>query len=147
MDILLKPMVEGHLNDIMVIEEASHKLKWPLKFFEQALSRGYHCRVMVAEDKVVAYIITHVIEDTAYPLNIAVDKNFLRLNLASRLFDDLVSHCRDNSIETIRSYVRADNEPIKRFNHKHGYKKIGVLKDYYGHKEDAIICVRSVNDG
>ena len=100
--------------------------RWLLSALEDGLLVGYLIVYYVLEDGEIA--------------RIAVESDFRRNGVASRLLKELAFICADNGVNKLLLDVRESNESAKAFYKKKGFVLDGVRKNYYTNPtENAIL--------
>lgn len=97
------------------------------------------------EGKIVGYLGMQITLDGGFITNVAVDTEFRRQGIASKLIEALTHFCESQSIATISLEVRRSNLPSQQLYLKLGFINVGVRKNFYRDpKEDAIIMTKQV---
>lgn len=137
---LIKKMEDKHLDGVIEVEQLSLKSPWSKKMFEEELkSKTAMYKVIIENEKVVAYMGMHCVCGEGHITNIAVHPDYRRKNMASALINDFILHARQNHFEFLTLEVRKSNEAAINLYSKFGFKEVGVRKKYYEQKEDAIL--------
>ena len=144
-DILLEPLSEMHLADVLRIERASFPAPWTESMFRQEveetwLSRSYIARL---DGEVAGYIIAWFLRGEAHILNLAVSKDFQRRGVGRTLLQHVIDLAEkaDHHMATLE--VRASNDPAKLLYVTMGFAPVGIRRRYYrDNDEDAIVMVR-----
>ena len=74
--------------------------------------------------------------------NIVVKRNFRGLGIASILLDNLIKIAINNNSSFITLEVNINNKIAIHLYNKYGFKKVGLRKKYYNHKDDAILMTK-----
>lgn len=135
-------MKEEDIDGIFDISTLSFSIPWSKESYIQELSNPV-AKYFVAKinDKVVGFAGTWIILDEAHITNIAIDPNYRKQGIASKLLKELLSYCKDHKKCTAFTLeVRSSNKAAKALYEKHNFKQDGIRKGYYEDtKEDAIL--------
>lgn len=97
-------------------------------------------RVLLKEDKIIAYIIYRINTGEAELFKICVDEFYRRKGYGTILMDDFINFARQNNVVNINLEVRSDNLPAIDFYKQYGFIEISLRKDYYKEPQaDAIV--------
>ena len=101
--------------------------------------------VAKCEGKIVGYLGMQITLDGGFITNVAVNTNFRRLGVGSKLIKALVEFCKLKNIATISLEVRESNTPAINLYSKEGFIKVGTRKNFYRDpKENANILTKQV---
>ena len=123
---------------------------WAYSAFEE-IAKQDGCKIYVVFDmqmtKIVAYSIFYYALDQGDLANIAVDPEYRRWGLGSKLLTHTVQKATENGVNELFLEVRASNAPAIGLYEKNGFINIGIRRNYYKHpKEDAVIMVLKTNE-
>lgn len=138
----LTPMRKKHLDMVLDIERRAYPNPWSRTVFESELSQGITRSYIVALNgrAVVGYCGALYVVDEAHITNIAVDPNWHRTHIGTRLLSDMVRRAWNRRIGAITLEVRVSNFNAQRLYQKFGFQPAGVRKGYYQESnEDALI--------
>ena len=94
----------------------------------------------LADVVLVGYLIVYYVLEDGEIARIAVESDFRRNGVASRLLKELAFICADNGVNKLLLDVRESNESAKAFYKKKGFVLDGVRKNYYTNPtENAIL--------
>lgn len=141
-EIKIEVMRKRHLDQVLHIESRAYSNPWSRAVFEaelvQGISRSYV--VALSGGTVVGYCGSLYITDEAHITNIAVDPDFQRNHIGSRLMSHVVRLAWERRIKGITLEVRVSNFGAQRLYQKFGFQPAGVRKGYYQDSgEDALI--------
>jgi len=141
--VLIRPMLESDLDQVMENENAAYEFPWTRGIFENNLKRHY---AIVAVDndtqQPLGHALLSVVLDESHVLNIAVAPQGQRRGIGRLMLEDILEHARDNNCLEAFLEVRESNRPAFTLYHSLGFNEIGVRKNYYPAKdgrEDAIL--------
>lgn len=136
------PMRKRHLDRVMHIERRAYPNPWSRSVFESELSQGITRSYLVALQGrvVVGYCGTLYVVDEAHITNIAVDPDWHRMHVGTRLLCETVHRAWARKIRAITLEVRVSNLKAQRLYQIFGFQPAGVRKGYYQESnEDALI--------
>lgn len=142
MDIIINPMGEDDLPQVIEIENNSFADPWSLKSFQKEISENPYAIYLSAffKNKLVAYIGGWIIIDELHITNLAVSKAFRRKGVAVKLLKELIKKSRERGAVRATLEVRVSNNPAINLYRKLGFKRAGRRPKYYSNNdEDALI--------
>ena len=95
---------------------------------------------ILEDDKVIGYIGCYVYIGDIEVLNFVIDEEYQRKGYGQMLFDYMVNET--GHVRSITLEVRRSNEKGKNFYFKNGFREVGVRKEYYKNKEDALVLLK-----
>ena len=136
------PMRRRHLRSVLRIEAETHPRPWSLSLFmsEMALrsSRAYY--VARVDGLVVGYVGLMMNGDEGHITTIAVDPNWHRRRIATRLLLVAAREAIRRGAEALTLEVRMGNHAAQEMYRTFGFRPAGVRKNYYAEtNEDALI--------
>jgi ribosomal-protein-alanine N-acetyltransferase len=131
-----------HLRSVMKIESQVYPHPWSLSLFMSELSlrssRAYLCARVGGT--VVGYAGLMLAGDESHVTTIAVDPDWQRHKIGSRMLAHLVRISREHGVRDVTLEVRMANEPAQAMYRRFGFVAAGVRKGYYAEtNEDALI--------
>lgn len=143
----LEKMTENDLKDAREIEKNSNKNPWSENIFKRELEKSYSFNTVIKYlGKTAGFISGENISGEMNIGSLAVDENFRRKGLASRLLEDIIKKSEDLKCDLITLEVRVNNAPAINLYKKFEFKVLGERKDYYDNpKEDALIMTKYIN--
>jgi ribosomal-protein-alanine N-acetyltransferase len=144
-DLLLEPLSEHHLPDVLRIERESFPAPWTETMFRQEVEETWLSRSYVARvgDDIAGYIIAWFLRGEAHILNLAVAKPFQRRGVGRTLLQHVIDLAEKGDHHMATLEVRASNDPAKLLYITMGFAPVGVRRRYYrDNDEDAIVMVR-----
>jgi ribosomal-protein-alanine N-acetyltransferase len=138
--IIIEPMREEHLPEVMQIERRVFQPGWS----EQAFLRDLHRHdalylILRVDGKIVGYVGGWFVVDECHITNIAVCPEYREQGLGSRLLHRFLSIARERGMRRATLEVRIGNAPAQNLYKKFGFRPMGVRKRYYDDGEDALI--------
>ena len=136
-------MTGDDLSWIVENEARLHPFPWTKGNFIDSLEAGYHARVAWIDAVPVAYAVVLYVLDEAHLLNISVNLDWQRQNVATRFLKILCQDASLNGATQMFLEVRPSNIAAWTLYDKFGFRQIGRRKNYYpaiqGGREDAIV--------
>lgn len=145
---LLRPAVEGDLNQVAQIERSCFADPWSEESFRRLLG-GAPAIFLVAlfppENAVAGYVVAFSVGDDAEVLNVAVDLKFRERGLAGQMLDAALIELGARGVRTAFLEVRESNAAARSLYRSRGFIEIGRRSNYYRRPvEDALILRRSL---
>lgn len=142
--IIISKMTKEDLPGVFEVEKTAFPIPWPISSFEEELNNMLATFLVAKiEEKVVGYIGMWFVMDECHIGNIAVDKDYRRMGIATQLANELFKLCKEHETTYVMLEVRVTNIPAQKFYTKLGFKDEVLRKDYYrnpdGTREDAIV--------
>lgn len=147
----IRPMVEGDLEQVMLIENEAFVAPWR----KQDLLYELHDNpinviyVMEIEEndkkKIVGFIDFMVTFSSSTISQIAIAEEYRRKGYAKILLDSMLRHLKDgypDEVETITLEVRKHNAPAIAFYERNGFEAVLIKPHYYDNGDDAIYMIR-----
>jgi len=147
-EVVIRNMVAADLIDVHRIEVESYSVPWSRATFRNLLDRP-DTDTVVAEitGRVVAYAISWFVVDQGELGNIAVDAEWRRQGVATRLISVALDRARERGIRDVYLEVRRTNTGAQRVYRRLGFHQVGVRRDYYVKPvEDALVMRRELLD-
>ena len=134
-------MTSEDLDDVAGIERDSFSTPWSRKAFDDALNdRNYIFYVARDDKKVIGTAGLIVSFDEADVTNVAVDKNYRGMGIATELIRTLLDKGISEGIKTFTLEVRESNSPAIVLYEKAGFVFIGKRPGFYDKpREDALM--------
>lgn len=132
----------NHIDDVIVIENLCFKTPWSRSAFEAELTRNKcaRYRVLMKDNRVVAYGGMWVMLDEAHITNIAVHPEYRGIGLGNAIVEELITEAKRNNVAAMTLEVRMSNLPAINLYKKYGFIDVALRKKYYQDTgEDAII--------
>ena len=126
------------------IEKCCFSEPWSENSFFSHISAPYsRSFTMKFLNKPVGYICCNYIIDEMYIGTIAVDEKMRRRHIADKLITTMSDLCEYLGALVLTLEVRVSNESAQKLYEKHGFRNLGVRKNFYSKpKEDAYIMTK-----
>ena len=141
-DIEITRMRRRHLRAIMAIERQVYPRPWSPSLFvsEMTTARNRVYLVALSGRAVVGYAGLISYGEEAHVTTIAVDPEYQRLRIGTRLLYELVREASDLGARAVSLEVRVTNWGAQRLYGRFGFRPVGVRRNYYQEtNEDALV--------
>jgi [ribosomal protein S18]-alanine N-acetyltransferase len=141
-DIEITRMRRRHLRGIMAIERQVYPRPWSPSLFVSEMTSGRNRAYLVAlaGRAVVGYAGLISYGDEAHVTTIAVDPEYQRVKIGTRLMYELVGEALELGAQAISLEVRVTNWGAQRLYGRFGFRPVGVRRNYYQEtNEDALV--------
>ncbi len=134
---------DEHIDDILKVEKECFKDAWSEKMFKEEISGKFsHYFVAIVDNHAVAYMGMWSLSGEGHITNIAVAKNYRRCGIAKALISHFIEIAKRDNLEFMTLEVRASNTPAISLYKSFGFLDVGVRKNYYYNKEDALLLTK-----
>jgi [ribosomal protein S18]-alanine N-acetyltransferase len=141
-EIEITRMRRRHLRGIMNIERQVYPRPWSPSLFVSEMTSGRSRAYLVALDgrAVVGYGGLVSYGDEAHVTTIAVDPEYQRQKIGTRLLYELILQAQEMEARAVSLEVRVTNWGAQRMYARFGFRPVGVRKNYYQEtNEDAVV--------
>jgi len=137
---IIREFKRPDVKRVLEIETASFRDPYPANILVDIYNLGAGFLVAQENNRVVGYIIFWIkFEDEGHIISIAVDKNYRRMEVGSRLVEKSLNIFKKYNVRRIKLEVRIGNKGARKFYSKMGFKEEKIVENYYEDNEDAII--------
>lgn len=142
-DIVIRPMSEEDIPEIMGIERSSFSTPWSeISFLSEVYKKNAFSNVALFEENVIGYICVNYLLHESHILNLAVHELFRRRGVATILMNDTLKALKRKECVFMYLEVRASNAGAKKFYELFGFKVESIRKKYYTNPdEDALLMM------
>jgi ribosomal-protein-alanine N-acetyltransferase len=158
--VILLPMQERDLDEVLAVEEVSFVQPWTRKMFLGELRGNVFATNLIARagesgygpgaaaGTLLGYIMFWVVFEELHLMNLAVRPEVRRKGLGTELVGHALSVGADRGVRTALLEVRASNGPALAMYERLGFVRRGVRKGYYDRpREDAVIMTLFMEKG
>jgi ribosomal-protein-alanine N-acetyltransferase len=141
-DILIRPMSENDVSEVIAVERASYQFPWSEGIFRDCLRVGYVCRVVTVNDAIIGYGVMSVGAGEAHILNLCIGDLYRCRGVGRRLLTYLVDRGAAAGMSEAFLEVRPSNTSAIRLYLSVGFEQVGMRRGYYqaaGGREDAAV--------
>lgn len=141
--VVCRPILEGDLPEVVIIEKAVNAFPWSLKNFQSCLKPGYQAWVFSSETgEIIGFTILQKVVNELHLLNVCVRQQFQGEGLGTFILNFIIDYAKDSSFSLLVLEVRSSNSRAQKLYLKVGFNEMSVRKDYYpadSGREDAIL--------
>jgi [ribosomal protein S18]-alanine N-acetyltransferase len=132
------------LEEVELIEQRSYRTPWSRSMFASELAKSTSiCLGAMEGSRLVGYVINSRYVDAWHVMNVAVDPDYQRRGIATRLLERLFELTKDDERRGYTLEVRVSNLEAIALYEKLGFEGRGVRRGYYtDNREDALIMWR-----
>ena len=138
----LERMTEGHLSEVLAIEQASFSDPWSEVMFRQELEDdpGKYPVVLTMNSEVIGYGLGWIVLDEFHLGNLAISPGNKGRGYGSMILERMIEEVKIKGCRTASLEVRASNVTAINLYHKYNFKEVAVRKKYY-QDEDALVLL------
>ncbi len=145
LDVDVASVTRELLGEIYKIELESFSEPYPFRFFTvMANEMPETFLVATSRSKVVGYVLTSLICDSAHILSIAVQRDSRRKGIGSKLMRGMIGVLRRKGIRRVELEVRVSNQVARMFYEMSGFREVTQVRAYYEDGEDAIKMMKDL---
>ena len=142
---IIREFKRPDVKRVLEIEMASFDDPYPANILVDIYNLGAGFLVAQENNRVLGYIIFWIkFEDEGHIISIAVDKNYRRLEVGSKLVETSIEFFKKFEVKIIKLEVRVGNKGARKFYSKLGFKEEKIVEEYYEDLEDAVIMAREM---
>lgn len=138
-----EPLVAAQLDRVLQIEQRAYPHPWTSGNFLDALRSGYEARLLMVGPDLVGYFVAMKGVDEVHLLNITVAPEYQRQGWSRFMLDAVAAWARAQRAQWLWLEVRVSNARAVAIYEVHGYRRVGLRKNYYpsghGEREDAVV--------
>ena len=143
----IRPLGLSDLNSIDGIEQRAYRTPWSRSMFASELAKSTSiCLGAVEGERLVGYVINSRYVDAWHVMNVAVDPDYQRRGIATRLLERLFELTADDERRGYTLEVRVSNHDAIRLYERLGFERRGTRRGYYtDNREDALVMWREAS--
>ncbi len=143
-------MSHDDIDEVIKIEAVSFPCPWSRSQFEKELqnplSHSFTARLDKSNNKTLAgYIIIWLVAEEAHVLNIAVHPDFKKKGIGKKIIQFVLDFLTERYTRAVYLEVRHSNIAAQKLYEGFGFSQIGIRKNYYDNREDAIVMGLEMN--
>jgi ribosomal-protein-alanine N-acetyltransferase len=137
----IRPLGLSDLNAIDGIEQRAYTTPWSRSMFASELAKASSvCLGAFDGERLIGYVINSRYVDAWHIMNVAVDPDYRRRGIATRLLESVFESTRDDQRRGYTLEVRVSNDRAISLYEKLGFVRQGFRRGYYtDNREDALI--------
>lgn len=129
-----------NIDTILEIDKIGSLYNWTKNMFlEEFRNTNSFFKILYIDNKIIGFIIYHIIFDEAEIINIVIDNKFKKQNFGKYLFEQTINKLLKQNIKTVFLEVGENNIPAINFYLKFGFTEYGKRLNYYKNKENALL--------
>ena len=135
----------AHIPQIEMLEQCCFSLPWTAGQLKGQLKDAQHefIAALSPDGTVLGYVGMMYVLDEGYISNVAVSPDYRRQGIADALIERLREISEALGLSFVTLEVRAGNVPAIALYEKHGFRRVGLRRNYYERpKEDALIMTK-----
>jgi [ribosomal protein S18]-alanine N-acetyltransferase len=140
----IRRLTLAELPEIEAIEQRAYRTPWSRSMFASELAKVTSiCLGAFEGDNLIGYIVNSRYVDAWHVMNVAVDPDFQRRGIATRLIERLFELTDEDDGRGYTLEVRVSNIEAIKLYEKLGFERHGIRRGYYtDNREDALIMWR-----
>ena len=148
-DIIICPMTEADLDQVLAIELDSFPQPWSRQHFLDELSSPYAfpLSALAGAGRVAGYICPMFLLDEGHILDVAVAREFRGQGVGRLLVERVLGECRERGGAFVSLEVRPSNLEAIALYERLGFVTTGRRRRYYADGEDAILMEYIFDNG
>ena len=144
-DLVIRSADLSDIKYIMALEQGSIVHPWESKAIESLIvDKNKKCYVADLHGEVVGYVGAEIVLDECNIGNIVTHKDYRGRGFATEILGILLDILKKNGVAKVFLEVEHDNIPAIALYEKHGFKRYGHRRDYYGPGKDAILMTKEL---
>jgi ribosomal-protein-alanine N-acetyltransferase len=138
-----EPLTVDDLDAVIAVEQSVYGHPWTVGNFKDALASGYAAQRLLAGNTLIGYFVAMKVIDEVHLLNITVSLDYRSQGWAKVMLEALALWARAQGCKWLWLEVRESNHRAIHVYRSHGFKQVGLRKDYYpvgrGQREAALV--------
>ena len=130
------------LDELVLIEHESNRVPWSETLFAHEFDSQFS-RVYAAEvdEKIVGFLVGHVVLDEAHVANLAVRPPFRGRGIARQLMNHLLAELAGEDVRWAYLEVREHNLPARTLYQSLGFYQVALRKNYYSDTGESAVLM------
>ena len=145
MEYVIVDAAPEHIPQIEALEKQCFSMPWTAEQLDSQRKDAQHefIAAVTPDGTVLGYVGMMYVLDEGYISNVAVGRDYRRQGIADALIERLCGICRERALTFVTLEVRAGNAPAVALYEKHGFRAVGLRKNYYERpREDALLMTK-----
>lgn len=141
MNLKINKMTLEDLSEIQDILFSEFDDFWTISSFEQELKckNSYFIVAKDINNEILGFAGFKHILNEADIMNIVIKKDYRKNGIGKYLLENLISYAKSSNIDTLNLEVHENNIPAISLYHKLGFQDVGIRKNYYDGKYNALL--------
>ena len=133
-------MESAHIDGLVKVEEECFNSGFARQTFERELENKIAIYVVALDgDDIIGYAGLWDICGEADIMHVGVLKERRRCGIAFEMLKALIELCKQRGVFAVNLEVRKSNDAAQRLYEKLNFERVGLRKNYYDGKEDAVL--------
>lgn len=134
------------IAELVLLEKRCYPNPWTEELIAAEFEKSVSFRPAYKyRGRIVSYSFNHLVGDELHILGIAVDPDYRRLGLGSKLLEHVLSESARRGAHFATLEVRRENQAAQDLYQKFGFHRIGIRKKYYcDNGEDAFVLIKEL---
>lgn len=144
----IRPMRMEDLPHVLQNERRSYTHPWREGIFQDCLTRGHECWLMIHGGRIVGHGIVSVAAGESHLLNVCVHPECQGNGFGRAMVEHLLRRAKERQAGSMFLEVRSSNLLACQLYEKLGFNEIGRREDYYPAcvgREDAIVLAKELS--
>lgn len=142
-EVRFEALTPGNLDAVLAVEQRAYAHPWLRSNFTDSMTSGYQSQLLLADAALLGYFVAMKGVDEVHLLNITVAPEYQRQGWARVMLDALMIWAKGQGADWLWLELRASNLRALQVYEAHGYRRVGLRKNYYpavgDRREDAVI--------
>ena len=138
----IRKMREEDIVEVAKLEKDIFPDPWSERAIRETLGQTQTMLLSALDDgRLIGYLILYYVLEDGEIARIAVDPEWRRKGVASRLLKELALICADNGVNKLLLDVRESNDSARAFYERQGFVRDGIRKNYYANPTEHAILM------
>lgn len=138
----IRKMREEDIAEVAKLEQEIFPDPWSERAIRETLEQTQTMLLSALDDgRLIGYLILYYVLEDGEIARIAVDPEWRRKGVASRLLKELALICADNGVNKLLLDVRESNDSARAFYERQGFVRDGIRKNYYANPTEHAILM------
>lgn len=138
----IRKMREEDIVEVAKLEKDIFPDPWSERAIRETLGQTQTMLLSALDDgRLIGYLILYYVLEDGEIARIAVDPEWRRKGVASRLLKELALICADNGVNKLLLDVRESNDSARAFYERQGFVQDGIRKNYYANPTEHAILM------
>lgn len=138
----IRKMREEDIAEVAKLEQEIFPDPWSERAIRETLEQTQTMLLSALDDgRLIGYLILYYVLEDGEIARIAVDPEWRRKGVASRLLKELALICADNGVNKLLLDVRESNDSARAFYERQGFVQDGIRKNYYANPTEHAVLM------
>lgn len=145
----IKKMDINDLDEVLSIAASSSLNPWSKNMFIGEMQNPFsYCFIIriqeISNPPMLGFICFRNIEDESELVNVCIHPQYRKSGVGKRLMQFYIGFCSKKKIKTSYLEVNASNRPAVNLYQSFSYQLLGIRKNFYQGKFDALLMVKQI---